>query len=239
MLDDHTEDHRLPEGAEIYRKLAELHDQMISDLAELKQQTAQLQDQDVALSNTLDDLEEKLASVLAERTQGRADLHSECHILHLSLAGDYRSLIMQWMQRVARKMIRPKGRSRLEYELGHQVGDFSEYLFRGAEPAVDRLLSSLGPIDPELYELAASMCDRAAKLRHSIADIGVQHEWDFRTEISGVIDEERQEAWLTCDPADPVSFIVAPGYVVQGLVYSKQLVVTGPAGGKRDRVPGG
>lgn len=168
----------------------------------------------------------------ADRTHGRADLHNESHILHLSLAGDYRSLIMQWMQRVARKMMHPKSRSRLEYELGRQVGDFSEYLFRGEEPDADRLLSSLGPIDPELYELAVSMCDRAATLRNNIANIGVHHEWDFRTEISDVIDEERQEAWLTCDPTEPVSFIVAPGYLVQGLVYSKQLVMTGPGGGK-------
>jgi len=76
------------------------------------------------------------------------------------------------------------------------------------------------------------MCDRAATLRNNIANIGVHHEWDFRTEISDVIDEERQEAWLTCDPTEPVSFIVAPGYLVQGLVYSKQLVMTGPGGGK-------
>ena len=72
------------------------------------------------------------------------------------------------------------------------------------------------------------MCDRATSLRAKIAEIGIPHEWDFRTEISGTLDDERQEAWLTCDPCLPVNLVVAPAYVVQGQLYSKQLVVTGP-----------
>jgi hypothetical protein len=45
--------------------------------------------------------------------------------------------------------------------------------------------------------------------------------------MSGTLDYERQEAWLRCDPYLPVHLVVAPAYVVQGQVYSKQLVVTG------------
>jgi hypothetical protein len=240
MFSDQMETRHRYTGTEVHRALGELYDQIINDLTDLKQRTTQLEDSNMTFSNVLDALEEKLTSILADRTYERTDLYDESHIVHLSLAGDYRSLIMQWMQRVARKMIRTKGRTRLEYELGRQVGDFSEYLFRGAEPDANRLLSSLGSIEPELYALAVSMCDRATILRGKVADIGVHHEWDFRTELSGVVDEERQEAWLTCDPTDPIDFIVAPGYVVQGVVYSKQLVATGMASGaRRDRVSGG
>ena len=78
--------------------------------------------------------------------------------------------------------------------------------------------------------LAESMCARAAALRKKIADVGVHHEWNFRTDLSGILDDDRQEAWLTCDPSKPVVLVVAPAYLVQGVVYAKQLVVTGQAG---------
>lgn len=66
-------------------------------------------------------------------------------------------------------------------------------------------------------------------LAKKIADVGVHHEWDFRTDLSGILDDDRQEAWLTCDPSKPVVLVVAPAYLVQGVMYAKQLVVTGQA----------
>src|SRR5689334_20548402 len=94
VFNDQMDNHPY-EGAKVYRALGELHDHIIADLTELKQRTARLEDRDMAVSSALESLEEKLASILADRTRGRADLHNESHILHLSLAGDYRSLIMQ------------------------------------------------------------------------------------------------------------------------------------------------
>ena|ERR1039457_1147680 len=130
------------------------------------------------------------------------------------------------MQRIARKLVGKRTKPSFEYDLGLQVATFSEHLFRGSESDIDGLLSLFGGAKGDISNLAASMATRAAHLRQQIADIGIAHEWDFRAELSGAIDEDRQEAWLTCDPADPISFVVAPAYVVQGTVYEKQLVAT-------------
>lgn len=226
MSGDYAEDEQLYQGGELFRALGGVHEQIIASLEDLKQRTIRLEEHYDTTHNTLDNLEERLDGLLSDNTQRRADLQNESHILHLALASDYRSLIMQWMQRVARKVVGARNRPSLEYGLGRQVADFSEHLFRGIEPDVAGLLSSLDGVSCEIYELAASMCDRASALRQKISDIGVQHEWDFRTEISGEIDEERQEAWLTCDPTKPVCLVVAPAYVVQGTVYEKQMVAT-------------
>src|SRR5262249_51137009 len=120
-----------------------------------------------------------------------------------------------------------QARKDFELALGQLVSKFSEDLFGGSKSNTKVLIASLGETDPKTRQLAQSMCDRAVSLRAKIAEIGIPHEWDFRTEMSGNLDDERQEAWLTCDPSLPVRLVVAPAYVVQGQVYSKQLVVTG------------
>jgi hypothetical protein len=236
MLEDGAPDNKVQQASDLYRSLAGLQCEMVSSIADIQERVAHLEARDVTYGAMLNELENRLGRVLADITTGRADLQDESHILHIELASDYHSLIMQWMQRIARKIIGTRSRGSLAHALGQQVADFSDYLFRGTQPDIDGLLSSLGKIDPEIYELALSMCKRASDLRRRISDIGVHHEWDFRTETSGVLSEERQEAWLTCDPTEPISFVVAPAYLVQGRVFGKQLVATGsPAAGKRDR----
>ncbi|WP_275411216.1 hypothetical protein [Streptomyces sp. SID8014] len=37
---------------------------------------------------------------------------------------------------------------------------------------------------------------------------------------------ERQDVWASCDPEAPVSFVVAPAYLVEGRIYGRQLVYT-------------
>lgn len=219
MLDD-----AIPAGgpAGIFRAVEELYNDVIHNINTLEGRITSLEIQN-------QELEERLGLLLAERTQDRVDLHSERHITHLGLAAEYRTLVVQWMQRVARKLVAAQVGADFELALGQQVSGFAEHLFRGSEPNTKALMSSLGKIDPKSRQLAQSMCDRASSLRAKIAEMGIPHEWDFRTEISGALDDERQEAWLTCDPSLPVSLVVAPAYVVQGQLYAKQLVVTGPS----------
>jgi hypothetical protein len=216
MLDD---DNPAEGPAGIFRAVGELYNNMIDSMKALEGRIVSLEMQNQKL-------EERLGLLLAERTQDRMDLHSESHIIHLGLAAEYHTLVVQWMQRVARKLVAVQAGADFELALGQQVSGFTEHLFRGKESNVKALMSSLGEIDPKSRQLAQSMCDRATSLRAKIAEIGIPHEWDFRTEISGTLDDERQEAWLTCDPNLPVRLVVAPAYVVQGQFYAKQLVVT-------------
>lgn len=217
MLDESIMD----DPAGILRAFGDLFNAIIYKVDALKERVAALEVQN-------QELEERLGFLLAERTQDRADLFGEAHIAHLGLAAEYRTLVVQWMQRVARKLVTAQTRTDFELALGQLVSGFTKDLFRGSKPDIKVLTSSLGEIDPKTRQLAQSMCDRAVSLRAKIAEIGIPHEWDFRTEMSGTLDDDRQEAWLTCDPSLPVRLVVAPAYVVQGQVYSKQIVVTGP-----------
>lgn len=219
MLDDESP---AEDPADIFRAVGELYNDVIHNIQALDERIAALEIQN-------EKFEERLGLLLAERTQDRVDLHSERHIIHLGLAAEYHTLVVQWMQRVARKMVAAQARTDFELALGLQVSGFTEHLFRGSEPNTKPLMSSLGNIDPKSHELAQYMCERATSLRARIEEVGIPHEWDFRTEMSGTLDDERQEAWLTCDPSLPVCLVVAPAYVVQGQLYAKQLVVTGPS----------
>jgi hypothetical protein len=226
-MDDDDGIYALDEIGKLYGAIGALHRSLADSVEELRQRTSILETREQELRNTLCEIEDRLGRLLSERTQDRADLHDDSHIAHVGLAADYRSLVMQWMQRVARKVSKVPSGSGLEYEQGQRVASFAEYLLRGNEPDTVALISSLGAVESQTIELAESMCARACSLRSKISQIGMHHEWDFRTEISGPLDEERQEAWLNCDPADPVCLVVAPAYVVQGVVYAKQLVATG------------
>jgi hypothetical protein len=227
MTDDQMRDD-LHRWQDLFQELGALHGAIDAEVGKLRQRVISLEASDQRIHGMLEDLEERLGQVLSDKTQARADLQGEGHLIHLGLSSDYHSLVVQWMQRVARRVVGHRSRSRLEYDLGLRVGDFCEHLFRGAEPDVTGLMSSLDDAGPTVRGLAESMCDRACSLRRKISEIGAHHEWDFRSEISGMIDERRQEAWLTCDPSDPICLVVAPAYVVQGVVYGKQLVATCP-----------
>jgi hypothetical protein len=227
VQDEHGVTYKQEDIGRFIRIIGALGDELASSVEDLLQRTTALEFENERLRTSLGQLEDRFADLLSERTVGRSDLHGGAHLTHINLAADYRSLVMQWMQRVARKLIKGRSRQTLEYDLGQQVAVFTEFLFRGDFPDSTGLLSSLHPVDGEILRLAESMCARATELRHKITDVGIHHEWDFRSELSGILKDERQEAWLTSDPSKPVILVVAPAYLVQGVVYAKQLVFTG------------
>jgi len=221
----------------LFHEIGQLHDGTFSIIEDLRQRIGVLEDQAGALRCAVGELESTLDSLRSEYTQGRGDLHSEAHMVHVSLASDYRSLVMQWMQRLARRLTESHDRRSSGNAPVLRLASFSEYLFRGQEPDVRGLIGSLGDVDPDVRHIAESMCSRATSLRAKIEDIDIKHEWDFRAEVSGELDAERQEVWFTCDPNKPISVVVAPAYVVQGIVYARQLVGTGVI--RRERATSG
>jgi hypothetical protein len=232
-VNEESVDYEPEDIGKLFRAMGMLHDRMVADIEDLRQRTATLEDQARGFRSDMVDVESWLDRLRSEYTQDRGDLHSEAHIAHLGLASDYRSLVMQWLQRLARKLGQASGQRSSGRALELRVASFSDYLFRGQEADVRGLLGSLGDVDSKIHEIAESVCIRASSLREKIADIGIQHEWDFRAEVSGELDDERQEVWFTCDPSRPISIVVAPAYVVQGMVYARQLVGTGEARSER------
>ncbi len=117
-------------------QFGDLYNDIIHNMDTLKERIAALEMQNQKL-------EERLGFLLAERTQDRVDLHGEGHIAHLGLAAEYHTLVVQWMQRVARKLVGAQARTDFELALGQQVSEFTVHLFRGSEPNTKALMSSL------------------------------------------------------------------------------------------------
>ncbi|MFJ9710843.1 hypothetical protein [Streptomyces sp. NPDC101234] len=64
-------------------------------------------------------------------------------------------------------------------------------------------------------------------LTERIAKVGLAHEWSYAHTAGVPLDPGRQEARASCDSDAPISFLVAPAYLVNGRIYSRQLVYTG------------
>ncbi|MFD7717544.1 hypothetical protein [Streptomyces sp. NPDC059814] len=57
-----------------------------------------------------------------------------------------------------------------------------------------------------------------------ITQAGLSHEWNYDHVAGKHLDLDRQEAWGACNPKAPVSFLVAPAYLVNRCFYGRQLV---------------
>jgi hypothetical protein len=212
----------LADPERIFRDLGSLYTTLATEVQESRKRMSALEKQG-------QELEERLTGLLAERTQNRPDLHGDAHRAHLRLAAEYRTLVTQRMQGAARKIASLRPGADLETTPGQIVADLTRHLFLPAEPDVKAVSLLAKKADPKDQQLLQAVCDRAASLRARIAEIGIPHEWDFRADLLGVLDEERQETWLSCDPEMPVRLVVAPAYVVGGQLYARQLVMTAPA----------
>ncbi|MEW2313370.1 hypothetical protein AB0918_32810 [Streptomyces sp. NPDC006864] len=175
-------------------------------------------------------LERQLGTLLASQLDQRDDLAGTRHCEHQELARQTRTLIEQQVQNFARQYSdrtdlaphRPR-RERTAYlmsVLTRQLLDkrpasswsIQQTLRLAEEPATEAAINRLrtGCVD----------------LMERIVQAGLSHEWNYDHVAGKHLDLDRQEAWGACDPKAPVSFLVAPAYLVNGRVYGRQLVYT-------------
>jgi hypothetical protein len=80
--------------------------------------------------------------------------------------------------------------------------------------------------DPGIEAAINRLRTDCVTLTERIAKVGLAHEWSYAHTVGAPLDPGRQEAWASCDPDAPISFVVAPAYLVNGRIYSRRLVYT-------------
>jgi hypothetical protein len=171
------------------------------------------------------DHEERLANLSQQRTAER--LTGGMYLVHQEIAQRYRNLIGQDLLDVAASLgnhgplFEAETRSALAYALFHpklirqEPEEVYAWLFHNWKLKVrrDRFYT--------LWEMAANIRAAADQSGHS-------HAWDFDLPQNSAVDSARQDLYEGCRPEDPIIFLVAPAYIVEGnKLYVKQLVFTG------------
>ncbi|MFE4659206.1 hypothetical protein ACFRFJ_21255 [Streptomyces hydrogenans] len=175
-------------------------------------------------------LERQLGGLLAAQLDRRDDLAGTQHCEHQELARQARTLVEQKFQNFSRQYgdrtdldrHRPN-RERTAYLMSQLIR-----LLLDKRPASSWSIQHALRLaeDPGSETAINRLRTECVALAERIAKTGLTHEWSY-THTTGVpLDPERQEAWTTCDPEADVCFVVAPAYLVDGRIYSRQLVYT-------------
>lgn len=147
------------------------------------------------------------------------------HLVHHGIADDYRRMVEQQVRDLALRL----GAARGARAAAQRVAALCGVLFTDAGPdeaGLERLLG--GGQSPDVLDRATRTFEAARALHVRILATRHRFTWDARV-TSPVLVAGRQAPWGACDGADPVAFVVAPAYVVEGRVYGPQLVYTQPS----------
>lgn len=184
------------------------------------------------LRRRIDRLERQLGTVLAAYTNSRTDLAGPQHSDHQALAQRTKRLIEQDIHPFARRYADRCGQ--LWVKNRHQrapylVGQLSRLLFADAPATPHAIQSTVHFVDADGYIEASlqALHGQCSQLATDIRVAGLRHEWDFSFTAGEPVTPDRQEIWPACDPLVAPSFLMAPGYVVDGRVYGLQIVYTG------------
>jgi molecular chaperone DnaK (HSP70) len=113
-------------------------------------------------------------------------------------------------------------------ETARCVAKLSRLLFAGDPPRTQVVFDSFRIMDP-MSHIARSLADlvrEASRLRSNSVSVT----WDF-TVYPGSGIRADQTPWGSCQPNDPVRFVVTPALRIDGESYCKQVVYTSPDAG--------
>ncbi|MER8032051.1 hypothetical protein ABTZ78_24165 [Streptomyces bauhiniae] len=175
-------------------------------------------------------LERQLGGVLASQLEQRDDVAGKQHCEHQELSQQTRTLVEQQCQNFTRRYIdktkygweRPN-RERTAYLMSVLI----RQLLSNSPASSWSILQMLRMAeDPDIERAINRLRSDCVAMMRRIADVGLTHEWSYRHIPGARLNQDMQEAWGACDPTAPVSFLVAPAYLVNGRVYGRQLVYT-------------
>ncbi|WP_157875561.1 hypothetical protein [Streptomyces sp. CNQ431] len=175
-------------------------------------------------------LERQLGSLLAAQLDQRGDLAGTQHCEHQELSRQARTLVEQQFQNFSRQYSdrtdiarhRPN-RERTALLMSKLI----QHLLDKAPASSWSIQQSLRLADSPGIEAAINrLRTECVALTERIAKIGLAHEWSYAYTAGAPLAPERQDIWASCDPEAPVSFVVAPAYLVEGRIYGRQLVYT-------------
>ncbi|MCJ0869167.1 hypothetical protein [Streptomyces sp. AP-93] len=197
----------------------------------LEQRVERIEQSCTSLQHRQKKLESKIDNLLAARTRERPDLATSNHSTHQVIATDYRAVVEQRIQGLARSQVagsRMMGRYSDRQIIPRFIGLLCEQLFTQGvllqSPHIQRNLGlasdalAVGPIDS-----VRGVCQ---ELRHRSRQAGLAAVWDFTYTRGVALNHDMQEPWPSCDPRAPVRFVVAPAYMVDDRVFARQYVYT-------------
>jgi hypothetical protein len=199
------------------------------DVRHLRETTDVIRSEMGRLDARMGDLDQRIRRVQALLTDQREDLTDETSLIHAHVAKEYSILVEQRLRHAATEFAQraAPGGERQSYRVARIVESLCNVLFRdggSSLPAYFKRLQ-LDHGDPWAAGIE-SVAHESAALRAKAAESADEVDWDFSAELDAPMDEERQRPWGSCDPADPVRFVVAPAYVARGVIYRAQLVYT-------------
>lgn len=181
------------------------------------------------------DHDNRLTLLSQQRTAER--LTTGDYMVHHDIAKRYHDLIGQEFVGVAASMgnLDPEQEALMRSFLAiflfmpEQFSRGPDATYRGLHEAIDRILQG-GPRRMIPWGSFARVWEAAREIRDAAARSGHRHEWRFDYEQGAPVDQSWQDVYHGCGPEDPVVYVVAPAYVVDGeRIYAKQLVFTEPS----------
>lgn len=141
---------------------------------------------------------------------------------HCHLAIRFTNVMEQDIQHIARTEGRLQNGSERR-AVAARVAELCRSLTRapGAQPFVPDEFEG-----PDLQKLARRVLSEFSDVLEDAFGAGGFIAFDFGADFGAPATEEYQRCWTMCDPDSPVTFVVIPGYVVDGQRFSHQVVFT-------------
>jgi len=171
------------------------------------------------------DLDNRLRTLQRLLTEQRGDVTKEESLVHLGLAREYTVLVTQRLLHLAHQLVEENQAER-SLKVAQAVAKLCHLLFR-PHPARSRDVLNSFRLAKD-HSLAASVdqiTGATLNLRQQANQTPDRITWDFAVELDSRV-HDGQRTWGSCDPSHPVRFVVAPAYLVNGRIFSPQLVYT-------------
>jgi hypothetical protein len=171
------------------------------------------------------DLDNRLRTLQRLLTEQRHDVTKEESLVHLGIASEYTVLVTQRLLHLAHQLVEENQPDR-SLRVAQAVAKLCHLLFRPHPAQTRDVLDSLRLAkDHPLAVGVNHITEAALYLRQQVNQTPDRIIWDFAVQPHSQV-HDGQRTWGSCDPSQPVQFVVAPAYRVNGRIFSPQLVYT-------------
>ncbi|MER5933017.1 hypothetical protein [Streptomyces sp. NPDC002054] len=172
-------------------------------------------------------LDQRFHETLARLTHFRDDLTGADDETHRAVAEEIETFVGQKILRLAYMRARATEGGLTGRQTAQLVSKLCEAYLVPSEIDLTRVRRLLrARKDDGCWKAAGEAALQAKRILRSARERGIEFSWDYECDEGFPLDESTQRAWSNCDPASDVSFVVVPGYTVDGVRYLLQQVFT-------------